>query len=156
MLIQYQILTKCQPSVNWLSLILLPRKVRLTYNSLWKKLSMILLGYQGSDQAIITLSDNSSRSPEEEHTRSQPQVTRLLECQEPLLSSSSPSVPLLQLIKDEETHIEQEKVVSFILLPRKVRLTYNPLWKKLSMILLGYQGSDQAIISLSDNSSRSP
>ena len=88
---------------------------------------MILLGYQGSDQAIITLSDNSSRSSEEEHTRSQPQVTRLVECQEPLLSSSSPSVPLLQLIKDEETHIEQEKVVSFILLPRKVRLTYNPL-----------------------------
>merc|ERR1712179_612566 len=77
------------------------------------------LGYQGSDLAIITLSDNSSRSPEEEHTRSQPQVTRLVECQEPLLSSSSPSVPLLQLIKDEETHIEQEKVVSFILLSRK-------------------------------------
>ena len=88
---------------------------------------MILLGYQGSDQAIITLSDNSSRSPEEEHTRSQPQVTRLVECQEPLLSSSSPSAPLLQLIKGEETHIEQEKVISATLLARKVKLAHNSL-----------------------------
>ena len=88
---------------------------------------MILLGYQGSDQAIITLSDNSSRSPEEEHTRSQPLVTRLVECHEPLLSSSGPSAPLLQLIKDEETHTEQEKVISATLLARKVQLANNSL-----------------------------
>ena len=34
-------------------------------------------------------------------------VTRLVECHEPLLSSSSLSEPPLQLIKDWETHTEQ-------------------------------------------------